>query len=173
MTRKEKEQRLRTEKGQVFEIRDIAITATYLSPNYALAATEAVAVTGTGLLKVFELVPSHDGPSFIGRWDGGTRGVDKQERCDLDIDIYGVSSIDNDHFKKEEFGFSGHRTVKVSTSRGRSYFVSIRTPDELIFEGRVSFTAHRRLLCEGAVFSVGHVGATRPHLPAQTFTSDE
>ena len=82
----------------VLKITDV----TYLNPKFALSKQTANVMTGNGLLKVFELNPSGGGPSFIGRWDGGSRDPGKTERYDLDIDIYRVSRQEKRRFKKGE-----------------------------------------------------------------------
>jgi hypothetical protein len=104
MTRKEKEERIQKQDGKAFETFNIEIDVTYLNPKYTLSKQTANVMTGNGLLKVFELNPSGSGPSFIGRWDGGSRDPGKTERYDLDIDIYGVSPQEKCHFKKGERG---------------------------------------------------------------------
>jgi len=70
MTRKEKEERIQKEDGKAFETFNIKIDVTYLNPKYQFSEQTANVMSGNGLLKVFELNPSGDGPSFIGRWDG-------------------------------------------------------------------------------------------------------
>jgi hypothetical protein len=145
MTRKEKEERIRKEDGKAFETFNIEIDVNDLNPKYRLSKQEGNVITGSGLLKVFELNPSGTGPSFIGRWDGGSRDPGKTERYDLDVDIYGVSSEEKRHFKKGERGYSGHHTTKVESDRGHKYQVSLRTPDEKIFEGIVCFNLHRKV----------------------------
>ena len=79
------------EDGKAFETFNVKIDITYLNPKYAFSKQTANVMTGNGLLKVFELNPSADGPSFIGRWDGGSRDPGKTERYVLNIDIYRVS----------------------------------------------------------------------------------
>jgi hypothetical protein len=66
MTDKQKED------GKAFETFNIEIDVTYLNPKYTLSKQTANVRTREGLLKVFELNPSGDGPSFVGRWDGGS-----------------------------------------------------------------------------------------------------
>src|SRR5258705_8571317 len=100
MTRKEKKERIQEQDGKAFETFNIEIDVTYLNPKYPPPKQTANVMTGNGLLKVFELNPSGSGPSFIGRWDGGSRDPGKTERYDLDIDIYGVSPQELCHFKK-------------------------------------------------------------------------
>ena len=133
MTRKEKEERIQKEDGKAFETYNIKIDVTYLNPKYSFSKQTVNVMTGNGLLKVFELSPSGGGPSFIGRWDGGSRDPGKTERYDLDIDIYEVSSEENRHFKKGECGYSGHHTTKVENDKERKYHVSLCTPNEKIF----------------------------------------
>jgi hypothetical protein len=139
MTDKQKED------GRAFETHYIEIDVTYLNPKFTLSKQTAHAMTGNGLLKVFELNPSGGGPSFIGRWDGGSRDPGKTERYDLDIDIYGVSPQEKRRFKKGERGYSGHHTTKVESDRGHKYQVSLCTPDGKIFEGTVCFNLHRKI----------------------------
>jgi hypothetical protein len=131
--------------GKAFETYNIEINRTYLNPKYTLSKETANVRTGEGLLKVFKLNPSGDGPSFVGRWDGGSRDPGKKERYDLDIDIYGVSDEEKLRFKKREGGYSGHHTSKVESDRGHKYQVSLCTPDEKIFEGTVCFNLLRKI----------------------------
>jgi hypothetical protein len=142
MTRREKEQRIQKEDGKAFETYGVEINKTYLNPNYTLSYEAASEISPTGLLKLFELKPSGERPLFIGRWDGGNREGGKPERNDLDIDIYGVSDEERRRFKNGE-GYSGHRT-KAADNTGRVYHVSLRTPDEAIFEGTVRFNLLRK-----------------------------
>jgi hypothetical protein len=44
--------------GKAFETYDIAIGEKYLNPKYTLSKQTANVMTGTGLLKVFEINPS-------------------------------------------------------------------------------------------------------------------
>jgi hypothetical protein len=134
--------------GKAFETYNIEINTTYLNPKYTLLKDTANVRTGEGLLKVFELNPSGDGASFVGRWDGGSRDPGKKERYDLDIDIYGVSDEEKLRFKKGEGGFSGHHTSKVESDRGHKYQVSLCTPDEKTFEGTVCFNLLREIELE-------------------------
>ena len=133
----------------MFEIRDIEIVENYRSPNYTLSNSAVATLTGMGRLKIFELMPLHRGPSFLGRWDGGSRAPHKQERADLDIDINGVSDVQTWQFEKAQNGYSGHHTTKIPAEQGRAFSVVIRTPQEMIFEGTVSFTVHRKLALGG------------------------
>src|SRR6266481_5185190 len=145
MTNKEKKERIQKEDGKAFETFNIERDITYLNPKYTLSKQTANVRTGNGLLKVFELNPSGSGPSFIGRWDGGSRDPGKTERYDLDIDIYGVSDEEKRRFENGEGGYSGHHTTsKVESNIGHAYQVSLRTPDEKIFEGTVYFNLLRK-----------------------------
>src|SRR5438105_9027443 len=100
MTRDEKERRIQREDGKVFENYNIEIRETYLNPKYTLSKEASNVISRTGLLKIFELKPSQNGSSFVGRWDGGSRDEGKQERFDLDVDIEGVSAEEKHRFKK-------------------------------------------------------------------------
>src|SRR5256885_9533873 len=102
MTRDEKERRVQIEDGKAFETYAIEIHATYLNPTHTLAGDISHAISRTGLLKVFELNPSQNGPSFVGRWDGGSRASGKQEKLALDVDIQGVSDEEKHRFQKGE-----------------------------------------------------------------------
>jgi hypothetical protein len=124
---------------------NIKIERTYLNPKYTLSEQATNARTGEGLLKVFELTHSGDGPSFIGRWDGGSRDPGKTERYDLDIDIYGVADEEKLRFKYGQGGYSGHHTKKVDSNKGHKYQVSLCTSDEKIFEGTVCFNLLRKI----------------------------
>jgi hypothetical protein len=145
MTRDEKERRVQMEDGKAFETYHIEILETYLNPKYTLARDVSHAISRTGLLKVFELKPSRNGSSFVGRWDGGSRGSEKQERFDLDIDIQGASDDDKLRFQNSEGGYAGHHTTRIDSDRGWKYQVCIRTPEELIFEGTACFNLHRKV----------------------------
>lgn len=145
MSRDEKERRVQIEDGKAFDTYNIEIRETYLNPKYTLGKHASHAISRTGLLKVFELMPSQDGPLFVGRWDGGSRGSGKQERFDLDVDIQGVSKGAKRRFKKGEEGYAGHHTTKIDSDRGWKYEVCIRTPEGLIFEGTVCFNLHRKV----------------------------
>jgi hypothetical protein len=145
MTNKEKKERIQKEDGKAFETLNIETDVTYLNPKYTLSKQRANVMTGNGLLKVFELNPLEGGPSFIGRWDGGSRDPGKTERYDLDIDIYRVSREEKRRFNKGEPGYSGHHTTRVESERGYKYQVSLFTPDEKIFEGTVCFNLHRKI----------------------------
>jgi hypothetical protein len=131
--------------GRAFETYNIEIDVTYLHPKYSLSKQTANVRSGEGLLKVFELNPAGDGPSFIGRWDGGSRDPSKKERYDLDIDIYRVCDEEKVRFKKGERGYSGHHTTKVESNRGHKYQVFLRIPDEKIFEGTICFNLLRKI----------------------------
>jgi len=131
--------------GKAFETFNIERDVTYLNQKYTLSKQTANVMTGNGLLKVFELNPSEGGPSFIGRWDGGSRDVGKKERYDLDIDICGVSDEEKDRFERNQSGYSGHHTTKVESDRGHKYQVSLRTPDGVIFDGTVRFNLLRKM----------------------------
>jgi hypothetical protein len=65
--------------GKAFETYNIEINRMYLNPKYTLSKEAANARTREGLLKVFKLNPSGDGPSFVGRWDGGSRDPGKKK----------------------------------------------------------------------------------------------
>ncbi|PWT79641.1 MAG: hypothetical protein C5B58_13110 [Acidobacteria bacterium] len=148
MTRDEKEQRIRRQDGKAFATYNIEIHEGYRDPLYTVSKETSNVISGTGLLKVFELKPSHDGPSFIGRWDGGSRDAGKEERYDLDIDIEGVSDQEQRRFEKEKGGYAGHHTTKVDSDRGWKYHVCIHTPAGIVFEGTGCFNLHRKIGCE-------------------------
>jgi hypothetical protein len=143
MTRKEKEQRIQKQDGKVFENFSVEIRPTYLNPTYTLSDQTANEISPTGLLKVFELNSSGDGPSFTARWDGGNRSGGS-ERYELDMDIHGVSDQERIRFKHGLGGYSGHHTTKLESNKGHAYQVSLKTPNELIFEGTVCFNLLRK-----------------------------
>jgi hypothetical protein len=145
MTNKEKKERIQKEDGKAFETYNVEIHTTYLNPKYTLPKQTANVMAGNGLLQVFELIPSGSEPLFIGRWDGGSRDPDKTERYDLDIDIDRVSDDEKRRFKYGQSGYSGHHTTKLESHRGHAYWVSLRTPDEVIFEGIVCFNLLRKI----------------------------
>ena len=93
MTNKEKKERIQKEDAKAFETFNIERDITYLNPKYTLSKQTANVMTGNGLLKVFELNSSQGGPSFTGRWDGGSRDPGKTERYDLDIAYEAVKKL--------------------------------------------------------------------------------
>ena len=147
MNRAEKEQKVKTQDGKVFEIDSLTISERYLNPNYSLLKQDSAVLGAMGRLDVFELRPkSGDGPSFKGRWDGGSRDQGKEERDDLDIDICGVSKAEQQRFLKEKIGYAGHHSRRIANSPSRAYEVSIRTRSAgRIFDGTVSFSVHRKM----------------------------
>jgi len=152
VTRKEKEELVRKQDGKAFETQNVKILQqTYLNPKYILSEQTANEISSTGQLNVFEIRPSGDGPSFTGRWDGGSRDAGKKERCDLDIDIDRVSKRQQRRFKKGKGGYSGHHTAKVASDTGHTYQVSLCTPDERIFDGIVCFNLLRKLGFEASI----------------------
>jgi hypothetical protein len=145
MTRDEKERRVQREDGKAFETYNIEIRETYLNPKYSLSRNVSNVISRTGLLKIFEIKPAQNGPSFVGRWDGESRDRGKQERLDLDIDIEEVPPEEKRRFEKSDGGYTGHHTIRIDSDRGWKYQVSIRTPEGLIFEGTVCFNLHRKV----------------------------
>jgi hypothetical protein len=147
MTRKEKEQKVLKEDGKVFEISNLMIYEACRNPNYSLVKCATNAITPTGYLVVFELQPiSGIGPSFVGRWDGGSRDEGKTERQDLDIDISGVPESERRRFENQQGGYSGHHSKRLRSATGHVYEVYIRTPKEgTIFEATVTFGVLRKL----------------------------
>jgi hypothetical protein len=147
MNRAEKERKVQMQDGKVFEINNLTIVERYLNPNYSLLKQDSAVLGTTGRLDTFEVRPnSGGGPSFSGRWDGGSRDQGKKDRQDLDIDIEGVSWEEEGRFKNGENGYAGHHTKQVANTGARVYEVSIQTPsDGKIFEGTVSFSVHRRM----------------------------
>ena len=75
----------------------------------------------------------------------------------MDIDINGVSDVQTWQFEKAQNGYSGHHTTKIPAEQGRAFSVVIRTPQEMIFEGTVSFTVHRKLALGGTLSLKGHL----------------
>jgi hypothetical protein len=141
-----------SEKGRkAFETCNVEIHTTYLSPKYTLSKQAASQITSTGQLNVFELNPLREGPSFKARWDGGNRASGKPERNDLDIDIYGVSDEERCRFENGQGAYSGHRNKAAADKTGRVYHVFLRTPNEMIFEGTVSFNLLRKLGFEASL----------------------
>lgn len=151
MTRNEKEEKVRKQDGKVFEIFNVEIHTTYLNPHYTLSQKTANEIAPTGRLNIFELNPSERGPSFSGRWDGGSRDEGRKERCDLDIDIYGVLEEERIRFINDRGGYSGHHTKEVPSDTGHAYRVSLRTPSEVIFEGTICFNLHRKMGFEASL----------------------
>lgn len=146
MDRKGKENRVSKQDGKVFEALDVHVDERYRSEEYILSKSEVAAITPTGHLVIFELRPvAGSGPSFVGRWDGGSRDAGKSERYDLDIDIQGVSEAVMRQFKNAEGGYSGHHSTNVPTATGRAYQVCIRIPQKMIFDGTVSFSVLRKM----------------------------
>jgi hypothetical protein len=151
LTRKEKEQCIQKEDGKVFEIFNVEIDVAYLNAYYAVSKQSTNEISSTGRLGVFEIASSKGGPSFLARWDGGSRGEGKKEKYDLDIDIEGVPAEERIRFKNGRGGYSGHHTTKVASDAGHAYQVFLRTPAERIFEGSVRFSLHRKLRFEESI----------------------
>lgn len=146
MTRTEKEQRVLKEDGKVFEIKNLEIKQTYLNPMYRLVGYDPSVLKPTGHLAIFELRPlSGNGPSFIARWDGGSRDEGREQRQDLDIDIEGVSKRERLRFERGEDGYCGHHSGKLHGMIGHTYRVSIVTPAQKIFEATVNFSVLRKI----------------------------
>jgi hypothetical protein len=159
MDRKEKETRVLKQDGKVFEIHDLRIDERYRSEEYSLSKPDVPAITPTGRLVIFELRPvGASGPSFVGRWDGGSRSAGKQERDDLDIDIEGVSRRVVRQFERGEAGYSGHHTTKVPTPKGKAYRVCICIPQKMIFDGTVSFSGLRKMAVSVTTATTATVG---------------
>jgi hypothetical protein len=145
MDRREKENRVSKQDGKVFEIRDLRIAERYRSDEYILSTSEVAAISPTGHLAIFDLRPvAESGPSFVGRWDGGSRSAGK-ERDDLDIDIERVSKAVARQFKNGEAGYSGHHSMRVPIPNERVYQVLICIPGKMIFDAAVSFSVHRKI----------------------------
>jgi hypothetical protein len=147
MNRAEKENKVQKQDGKVFEINNFTIDVRYLNPNYSLLKQDIAVLGATGRLDIFELRPkSGDGPSFLGRWDGGSRDQGKVGREDLDIDIRRVSKAEQHRFENGKNGYAGHRSIRIASTTERAYEVSIRTPtDNMIFDGTVSFGVLRKI----------------------------
>ena len=132
------------EDGRVFEI-NCEIEQSYLNPKYSLSKEVAV-ITSTGWLKILSVSPASGGePSFVGRWDGGSRSVGNTERYDLDFDIHGVPKEERDWFKNGKHGYSGHHASRVSSAAGWEYEVFVTTPSGTIFKGFVRLHLHRKI----------------------------
>lgn len=146
MTPEEKEQRVFKEDGKVFEISNLMIHEEYRNPDYSLVKCATNGLAPNGLLALFELQRiSGTGPSFVGRWDGGSRDEGKTERQDLDIDIKGVTKSERQCFKDEERGYSGHHSEPLQSATCHVYEVHIRTPEEgTIFKATVAFSVLRK-----------------------------
>lgn len=157
MNRTEKERKVQVQDGKVFEINSLTIGEGYLNPNYSLLKQDSAVLGATGRLDIFELRPkSGGGPSFSGRWDGGSRDKGKVERDDLDIDISGVSIAEQRRFRNGEDGYAGHHPKRIASTPARVYEVSIRTPnDGIIFDGTVSFSVHRKMEFRASMIPFG------------------
>jgi len=133
------------EDGRVFEVK-YEIEQGYLNSKYSLSKEVAVLSPKNGWLKIFSLKPiSGTDPSFVGRWDGGSRDVGKTERYDLDFDIDGVTEEEEYWFIHGKNGYSGHRASRVSSAKGWEYEVFITTPSREIFKGFVRLYLHRKM----------------------------
>ena len=142
-----REEKALKEDGKVFAISNLIVDIAYQDPTYNIIKSATNAITQHGLLEVFKLEPiSGIGPSFVGRWDGGSREVGKKERQDLDIDIECVSESEGRRFRAEKDGYSGHHSTPLHTAAGWAYEVVIRTPKEgMIFKANVTFGVLRKL----------------------------
>ena len=130
------------EDGRVFEITHLDVQESYLSPQYVVVQQDPIVLQPNGLLALFKLQPISCGPSFIVRWDGGSRDEGKTEKQDLDTDIKGVSNAERRRFKRGQRGYAGHQSTPVPGATGRAYTVSISTPTRRSL----------RLLCPSACF---------------------
>lgn len=147
MNRAEKEDKVQKQDGKIFEISNLAIDVRCLHPNYSLLKPAIPALKDTGLLCIFKLQPKFgDGFFFLGRWDGGSRDQGKVKREDLDIDIGNVPKVEQHRFENGENGYAGHHSIRIVSTAGRAYKVTIRTaPDNMIFDGTVYFSVHRKM----------------------------
>jgi hypothetical protein len=144
MDRKQKEQRVQQQDGKVFDVADLTINVRYQSQDYICQRGNG-SLTPTGHLIVFKLTPvSSKPPSFVARWDGGSREPGKQERFDLDIDMVGMSKDEVEKFERGQAGYSGHHTTKIHAPTGHGYEILVKTPNGEVFDATVSFTLHRR-----------------------------
>lgn len=159
MDRKEKETRVLKQDGKVFEIHDLRIDERYRSEEYSLSKVDLPAITPTGRLIIFELrLVGGSGPSFVGRWDGGSWSAGKQERDDLDIDIEGVSRSVVRQFERGKAGYSGHHSTRVPTVTTRAYQVCICIPEKMIFDGTVSFSVLRKMAVSATTATTAAIG---------------
>ena len=154
-----KEEEIQKEDGKASKASNITINATYLDPKYAIPPPQTIIeIRPRGPLVLFEINPSREGPSFIARFDGGSRDEGKEEQCFLDIDIKGVSDEEELRFKKGEDGYSGHQTKGVQSDTEWKFPVFLCTPDRVIFEGTVCFNLHRKMGFESNLGFEGKLG---------------
>lgn len=136
--------------GQARTLSNLVITPAYSDADYDIRVHNLTR-GDTGLLKVFDLVPKTEGnPSFEARVDDGSPG--KRRDIELDLDVKGVPDAIRSDFKSGRNGWDGHHTDRSPTPEKRMFDIKVTTPDRVIFEGTVSFSA---------AFSIGvHVAAT-------------
>lgn len=143
MDRQRKVELVQKRDGKVFSVGNLSVETQYLSPNYKFSIGPCE-LSPTGLLLVFAINPkSGRGPSFDARWDGGSRGVGKKERMDLDIDVHGVSEGEVAKFRAGKDGYLGHKTKMLPSEYGHRYEVDIRMPAECVFTAVVTFNLTR------------------------------
>jgi hypothetical protein len=110
----------------------------HVHPEYRYEPCDGV-IAENGRLDVLKLVLVDGGcPSFSARWD--------QRPDELDIDIHHPSDAVVDDFKGGKSGYGGHHTKQSDDVNSRTFEITIKTPEGLIFDGTASFTLHRRFL---------------------------
>lgn len=125
--------------GQARILSNLEIKTRHLDSDYQLVTYNPIRGE-TGLLSVFSLVPKTDGkPSFKARVDDGSPG--NRRPPELDIDIEGVTTDIQRHFKVNRNGYIGHHTNRSPNPDQRIYEVKIATPSGTVFDGDVSFNA--------------------------------
>ena len=116
--------------GRAFEFNEAKVDSrSYMSKDYELLCYPHNKIEGTGRLEVGALKPQKKGlPGFVMRWD------EKEEA--VDIEISGVSDNARRNFRREENGYKGHHTKRVSGD-SRIFEVDVATPKEVVFQGRI------------------------------------
>jgi len=119
MSRLEKEIKVMREDGKVFEVRDLEVKTRFLDSNYKIYRGSGE-LTPTGHLVVLKLTQKTGRPpSFVGRWDGGSRDAGTSERYDLDFDMIGMPLDQVMNFKGGRGGYSGHHSKNFPVENGR------------------------------------------------------
>ncbi|MBZ5535169.1 MAG: hypothetical protein LAO31_04370 [Acidobacteriia bacterium] len=102
-------------------------------PPYEIEIAVDPEASKTGHLELFRIIPkSNSIPTFSFRWDHNENSVN--------VDIHEVPDETRDSFKKEKFGFRGHKTIRREDG---SYLFCIEVPgDGTIAKGSIRLIAN-------------------------------
>jgi hypothetical protein len=143
MDRNEKIRRI-ADQSRVARISDIAVTDESLHPDYERVICDGIRGE-TGSLELLRIIPkSANRAYFVARWD--------QRPEELDIDIRDASPDVVRKFEGKKGGYSGHRTNRSTDPGKRVFDVKITIPNEVVFQGRVSFTNHYEMKAQTGIY---------------------